>query len=406
MILLNSNNYFSYIFLTMFFIFYFTVGSSLMLPFGESLRWLGPFILLIIGVFSKIRLNKIPFLWPKFFNLLLPTFITSIFVLNEALIYGISKLLSFLLVISGIYTFLNRENFKTESIITSFTIMSYILNFIMVYQFYLLSTTGFDFGRFQGSYGNPNLLTSLSLSATVASLWFLARPKKNKFLAYVFLISNIIVIIGTGSRIGLIGLIFIILGALFIFSDTKSVLQKMKLIAVIIIVGIVFFIMFKHLEIPALERILSEKTIDNSTGISRGETWQNGLVILLEKPLFGWGFGSANYYTFISDKLGNYSWGVHNSYIAILIENGLVGTIFYILFAIIMIKDVNKKMKLINLSIKEKRFIKILILLCAVLLINGVSETFLFSVGNPMAIPFWYSLLALNVYLSKKIKSI
>ncbi|MFJ7847256.1 O-antigen ligase family protein [Peribacillus sp. NPDC097206] len=278
--------------------------------------------------------------------------------------------------------------------------MGYLLGIIIVYQFILLGSEIFNFGRFSGIYSNPNMLSSLSLSTTVCSLWMIFKSNK-KFIGWVFFLAGIIVTISTGSRTGLIGLVIILIGSLFILFELKYTLQKIKFIFSIIIVSLVIAFIMNFIDIPALNRLLGEKTVDNSTGFSRGDIWIDGIPIFMEKPLFGWGYGSANYHIYINNPSEFSQWGIHNSFLIILIENGILGSVLYLAFFIFCFIKLKNKYKSLKLEIKQKKFTKIIFLLCIVLLINGMSESFLFSVGNPMSIPFWYSLLTLDIYLKK-----
>ncbi len=390
----------SNIVILIYFTLYLTVSSTLALPNANILRWGGSFLLLAIGVLSKLETEENFTIWPSYFNYLLPTFIISIFTLDYAVSYGITKILSFILVIVALYLFMDRKIFTPEKIESAFSLMSHLLNLLIVYQFFLLISTGFELGGFSGIYLNKNMLTSFSLSALVGALWLLSKsPKKKTLILLAYVVPSTLVLIAAGSRIGFIGLSFIFLSTPFLLVESKTIEQKFKMILWVIASIVLGILIVKYVDIPALDRILSPEASDNSTGLSRGSVWEAAFAIVEEKPFFGWGFGSVNYHIFI-DNLSKFTgWHVHNSYLVILIENGVVGSLFYILFFVNAFQNIRTKYKKIDED--KKSLVKFASLLCLVLLINGIAESLLLSVGNPMAIIFWYSLIAIDRYLNK-----
>jgi O-antigen ligase len=60
----------------------------------------------------------------------------------------------------------------------------------------------------------------------------------------------------------------------------------------------------------------------------RGKLWRAGLEIVPENPIFGHGIGA--YKTAITPKLGSMAQVAHNSYISVLVEEGIVGLVLYL----------------------------------------------------------------------------
>lgn len=74
--------------------------------------------------------------------------------------------------------------------------------------------------------------------------------------------------------------------------------------------------------------------LSQETGSSRFSLYLGGVQMWLEKPILGWGYGAYHllYYRFANPELVNHSAGqyVHNDYLQVLIELGVVGLVLMI----------------------------------------------------------------------------
>lgn len=386
---------------SIFLMIYMTIGTRINLPFQSGLRWIGSFMLLITALGEKLLSNHRIKILPTNFYLLFISIFISIFTLKYALMYGIARFISFLLVCVAIYMYFDRKSMSKEYMIVHFNLFSKIVNLFMVYQLILYALEGFPSGPFKGIYGNQNMLVSVAIVGMVCSLWLIHIENRNKFLYKLFFFTNIIIVILTNSRAGLVCLIFILIMIpslnLISYKSLNIISLAKSVIKCAIFLSIVIFII-KNIDIPALQRILEGGT-DGSTGLTRDDVWIGARDIIREKPLFGWGYGSMGYHVFVNNLTGYY-WGVHNSYLGILMENGYIGSILYVIFfampIIKTIKNIKRKK-----DIKERLILTILLLLCMTLLLNAVAESFLFSVGNPVSIYFWLTFIFLITYMDK-----
>lgn len=196
---------------------------------------------------------------------------------------------------------------------------------------------------------------------------------------------------------------FFILGYFFVFVHAKkNVLRNIALCIFLPLLISLLPLIGQLFDIAAINRVFIHNSIDDSTGLGR-DVWNIAFDLIAERPVIGWGANSAYYHTFI-DSAGGWGWGVHNSYLIMLVEGGIIGTLFYIAFFAHMFMNCWKcyQSAFSYLSSKDIIFVKMCLLSCLVLLINGMSESFLFSAGNIMSLPFWFSLLAMYAFLNKK----
>ncbi len=133
-----------------------------------------------------------------------------------------------------------------------------------------------------------------------------------------------------------------------------------------------------------------------SSGWMRG-TWKIGVRLFLEKPFLGHGMHSSWYYTFVENS-GGWGWGMHTSWLILPAENGLAGSCFFIAFFAEYIMKCRRIIICRNIPYEEKRVLASAMFLTFMLGVNALSESFLFSPGNVMSLPFWLSFMLADLY--------
>lgn len=111
-----------------------------------------------------------------------------------------------------------------------------------------------------------------------------------------------------------------------------SMLRFKKLIFIIPL-ALVLVVLF----IPAITQRFSDisltesddPTVD-STFAQRLEYWQAALEIYPEHPVIGTGYGIGRYH--VGEHRGRYPHMIHNDYVAVLLETGLLGLVFFLLW--------------------------------------------------------------------------
>lgn len=147
------------------------------------------------------------------------------------------------------------------------------------------------------------------------------------FLLSVFILNGIVLCNSRGSLVGLTSI------ALVYFAFSRGTRVRAKLI-VGALLGALLFI--KLMDPTFIERILPSKGIQDTSGSGRMEIWSYGLDMVKDYP-FGAGGGGfqilSPYYmppTLLTEGIRS----SHNTYLQILVEQGLVGLFLFLLFCL------------------------------------------------------------------------
>ena len=263
-------------------------------------------------------------------------------------------------------------------------------------------------GDYLGIYANRNLTVSIMCSILLLVMLLLFCQKRPpKIILIISGALAIVLIFRTHSRMSIIELLIIIIGIIYLTQKRMNIIRFIITVLAIIIVLVLLFLLLKRLNIVAINRILAASNRQFSTGLNRGDVWQVGIDLFKQKPILGWGNNSVYYNINVlgTQTYSGYGWGVHNSYLVMLVETGIIGCLFYLFFFFLYFKRIIKNYlicKKNNLNYKETMFVRICLLLCICLLVNGISESFLFAAGNIMTLPFWLSIICIDEFLHKK----
>jgi len=210
-----------------------------------------------------------------------------------------------------------------------------------------------DTWRFAGTIGNSNGLSnimSFSLFATILLTNFFARNKHFffRFIMFVNIPACIYLIIQTGSKKGLI------LAVSFIFLLFLPYIKSVKGTLNALFISLFLFTVFSYLSEDAdfseqLEFVSkrfesAQETIkgDEAEESTQLRLWllENGLKLWKEEPVLGVGLNNSKYF------LGS---PVHNNFLEILVNLGIVGFLIYyyfyfqIIWGSFKIKDITLK---------------------------------------------------------------
>ena len=121
----------------------------------------------------------------------------------------------------------------------------------------------------------------------------------------------------------------------------------------------------------------------------RGELWQNGLVLILDKPVFGHGLNNINHALEQNDiEPMEISGNLHNVYIDVLVACGILGFILLAGFLMIMFGNVKKVIKYTD----DSMYFQVAITASCVtgfMLYGMVDSSMMFSM-YPTSLIFWY----------------
>jgi hypothetical protein len=186
---------------------------------------------------------------------------------------------------------------------------------------------------------DPNFVASYLSLGMIMSIYLLLKaivvPKKIWYLSVLLIPLFMFGIINTGSRGGLIALVFGLISIIFTKKGVKTQLLYIVFIAVVFGFGAYFIL---H-DASFLYRL--QMAVDDGDTAGRDYIWQKAWGLTSDSPLFGLG-----YYGYMA-RLGPLTGGsmlkvTHNTYLAMILATGWIGTILFLLFNYYVLKSVWK----------------------------------------------------------------
>lgn len=221
---------------------------------------------------------------------------------------------------------------------TVFVILSPLVGLNQTYEYV---KSGFEGERNIGFFANPNEAGAFS-NYTLAMLLSLLLISKNKLMHFIFIIGTIYVTISTFSKAAFFLMVLILflylLFSLLYFFKTKLKTKIVTLtLSLFLFFTISFFMnnvefLFKNLtwaqtyRVVAVIELLQGKVTERSTS-ERDVLWSHAMSIIPERIWIGHGLG-----TFHKLNSGPKRYGVHNTFLMIIGESGVVPISLFILF--------------------------------------------------------------------------
>lgn len=198
----------------------------------------------------------------------------------------------------------------------------------------------------------------LPLSAVSISVYLFGNNARYKRIAIVMFCFSFLAMVLSQKRMPLVALAICVAMSLMLPSGSrKSLNRKLFLIVVLVIMAVAVFV--SRVGSRLFARFGGKIVTENV----RMEMWSTALGLLDFKNLFlGTGVGR------ISDKIGL---SAHNSFVQVLVENGIIGLICYLIFTIVPIVYTIKLIRRIRKNyILMHDFSKVLILLMSSLIVQ------------------------------------
>jgi O-antigen ligase len=225
------------------------------------------------------------------------------------------------------------------------------LNTIMVFR----TEAGLE-RRFSAEGFDPNDL-AMTLVLALPMAWYLSTTYHRPILRWIcrgYLPVGLFAIVLTGSRGGMVaGLV-----GLMVVPFTMTRLSPAKLAAAALTLAISGALAVAYTPQTIIQRLSSTQgQIESGTMGGRTTIWMAGAKAFIQKPITG--YGSGSFAPAIRPILG-YPRVSHNSYLTVLVEQGLVGFLLYIgmFFAVFF--------SALRLPLLERRFTLILLATLAV----------------------------------------
>jgi len=260
-------------------------------------------------------------------------------------------------------------------------IAGYLMIFIGPYR-------AFFHGRFEGIFQNPNSIGIICALLIPLSLWkFLETKKKSALILFFLMLASLLLSASRGSiNATVIGLGY------FIYIRSKKyrpLVFSFTMSFVLILIWIV-----ETLAKQYFIGYIRAETLP--TGAGRFEVWPIALNLIIDKPILGYGFGIEEKILQIKHIVPHLHPGgyFHNSYLGMMLQLGIPGfIIFYTPLLILIFKEVflrqNKQISSLRYALQAS-------------VIAGLScaffESWVYSVGNSQAFPFWVIVMLLTFY--------
>jgi O-antigen ligase len=231
-------------------------------------------------------------------------------------------------------------------------LMAYVFGaYVAAFQTILVyRTTAGALRRFAAGEVDPNdLAMNLVLALPIA--WYLGMTYRQPLLRWAcraYLPVGLVAIGLTGSRGGMVATIV----ALLIVPLTMTKLTPARLAAAIVILGVSGALAVAYVPEKLVQRFATTGTeVQEGSLHGRVDIWKAGIKAFAQRPLMG--YGTANF------KAAVRPWGegqvAHNSYLSVLVEEGLVGFLLYatMFIAVFMARR--------NLPLLDRRFMLVML---------------------------------------------
>ncbi|MCJ7508814.1 MAG: O-antigen ligase family protein [candidate division Zixibacteria bacterium] len=251
--------------------------------------------------------------------------------------------------------------------------------------------------RAQGITGSdPNSL-AVTLALAAPFIWYILFVEKSRWLKLLsigVLIASLYTIILTGSRSAILGLVTIVF-LVWIRSRRKFV----SLIIALLIVTITWIVMPEQYK-GRYKTILSSThgEIDDSSQ-GRINAWKAGMEMFFDRPFLGVGvgaFGTAHATSYTPEGKPRSWLKAHNTYVQLLAELGILGTIIFVILIYNIIRQNIKVEKKILSQIKVKDWNYYL----SIAMMTSLGCLFVTGIFGHSLYRFnWYLIAALTVVL-------
>ncbi len=240
--------------------------------------------------------------------------------------------------------------------------ISISLSALVVASYFMLQYFGIDFGVWEETYGktpssslgNPNYVVALiAISLTLSLSLLVLHPRKSLLLStlnMLILISGMLIMSLADSFQGylILGVAFALLTIFRLFTKHKDKVKKVSKRVVILSTSLLSLSLISVL--LAQGALLRELT--SSSAFARLDYWQSSINMILESPLFGFGFDSyGDYYLEYRDdsavvrSAGLFSDSPHNFLFELATFAGLPLAIAYILIQIQILRSARDALK-------------------------------------------------------------
>lgn len=208
-------------------------------------------------------------------------------------------------------------------LLTAYVMGAYISAFDTIM---LFRRSAGELARFAAGGADPND-SAMVLALGVPMAWYLGTTYRQPLLRWAcraYLPVAIVAIGLTGSRGGMLAAIV----ALLIVPLMITKLSPARLATAIVVLGISGSIAVAYVPDRLVQRFASTGAeVEDLRFGGRFKLWMAGVQAFAERPLIGYGTGGFKHA--VAARLGIRTQVAHNSFLSVLVEQGLVGFVFY-----------------------------------------------------------------------------
>lgn len=176
-----------------------------------------------------------------------------------------------------------------------------------------------------GKQLDPNNCAAFHCICIAISLYYFSIKRKY-FYCLPALVASIACFL-SGSRAGLIALIALYIVAILVYRINTRFSLLFKICFIALIGAIALLLAYYFLPTETFKRLFIVDYAESGGG-ERNIYWNLAKDMFLQKPVFGWGWGTASFFG------KTQSFAVHNTYLSMLAENGLLGLSLFMIFPI------------------------------------------------------------------------
>ncbi len=380
-----------------------TILMFVLVLFGEglTLRSYGLYVICGLIILYNIGHGKI-FLNAELVLLLcflLYSGLSYFWAMNTSLALYRTKVLTFLTILVVILNSQLRRTGGLYHYLNLYFIMGLILSLACIGYFGIsgvidLIISGIRLGEDEALFMGINANTIALDCATAGIIALFFSLIKNKKAYLLSLIPTTVIVVATGSRKGILMLMIGIVLAIFFYQRYRGGNKYSSFLKLMITVIVLFVIAGFALQMPGLEKINEqymgfinsligrEDEADIST-LARGRMVTIGWEQFIRTPLLGIGLDNGKV---INDIYNNFPAYLHNNYIEVLVNGGLIGFIlYYSFYAVLLVKHFKRYRE-------RNPFVYIALTLLIIRLISDWGRVSYFDYMSIMLYSFWISI--------------
>jgi O-antigen ligase len=250
---------------------------------------------------------------------------------QESVIIDLKTYLQLFVMVWAIWESTPTRN-RLVSLMEAFVLGAYVAAGSTIYNYLTGGTSARDVTRFAATGFDPNDI-GMVMALALPMAWYLASQPTNVLLRWLnrgYFVVGTLGILLTSSRGAML---VAIVGLLAIPWTLTQVRGGLRLATVVIVLGAAVASV-RLVPQQSFERLSTTRSeLEEGTLNDRLKIWKGGIAAVPERPIQG--YGLAGWYSAVDHRIGNHA--PHNSFLAILVEEGLIGLCLYVaIFALLL----------------------------------------------------------------------